>query len=119
MKLRLFLTSALFLFTQISTMQAQETVDVTKITCDELASEQLTLPSSDVWLWLSGYYNGKRNNTVIDIQAIKKDKDKVILYCYDHRDAPVLDAMKNVIGLDGPMLRSFATSDASDARRAL
>jgi hypothetical protein len=100
MKLRLFLTSALFLFIQISTMQALETVVVTKITCDQLTLEQLAAPSSDVLLWLSGYYNGKRNNTLIDLQAIKNDQDKVRVYCYDHRDATVLDAMKNVIGLD-------------------
>ena len=100
MKLRLFLTSALFLFMQITTMQAQETLDVAKITCEQLVMEQLASPSRDVVLWLSGYYNGKRNNTIIAPQTIKKDKEKVDSYCSDHRDATILDAMKNVLGLD-------------------
>jgi hypothetical protein len=100
MKLRLLLISALFLFMQISTMQAQEMIDVAKITCEQLALEQLKLPSRDVVLWFSGYYNGKRNNTIVDLQTIKKDKEKVDSYCSDHRDATILDAMKNVLGLD-------------------
>ena len=100
MRLRLLLTSALFLFMQISTMQAQEMIDVAKITCEQIALEQLKIPSRDVVLWLSGYYNGKRNNTIIAPQTIKKDEEKVDSYCYDHRDATVLDAIKNVLGLD-------------------
>jgi HdeA/HdeB family len=48
------------------TMQAQETLDLAKITCEQFAMEQLASPSHDVVLWLSGYYNGKRNNTVIE-----------------------------------------------------
>jgi hypothetical protein len=71
-KLRLLLTSALFLFAQIPTMQAQETLDVAKITCEEFMMEQLALPSRDVVLWLSGYYNGKRNNTIVELQTDQK-----------------------------------------------
>ena len=63
-------------------------------------SDELASPSRDVVLWLSGYYNGKRNNTIIAPQTIKKDEEQVDSYCYDHRDATVLDAIKNVLGLD-------------------
>ena len=100
MKLRLLLTSALFLSAQIPTTQAQETLDVAKITCEQLMMEKLGVPSRDVLLWIGGYYNGKRNNTIIAPQTIKKDEEKVDSYCYDHRDATVLDAIKNVLGLD-------------------
>jgi hypothetical protein len=44
-KLRLLLTSALFLFAQMATMQAQETLDLAKITCEQFAMEQLASPS--------------------------------------------------------------------------
>ena len=40
-KARLLLASALFLFVQISTMQAQVTVDVVKITCEQLEMQAL------------------------------------------------------------------------------
>ncbi|HYQ06955.1 MAG TPA: hypothetical protein VER26_08240 [Xanthobacteraceae bacterium] len=54
MKLRLLLTSILFLFAQIPTMQAQETLDFAKITCDQFVLEQLATPSRDIVMWLSG-----------------------------------------------------------------
>jgi hypothetical protein len=39
--------------------------------------------SQDIVMWLSGYYNGKRNNTIIQPDAVKKNAEKVNLYCYD------------------------------------
>ena len=99
-KLRLLLTSALFLFAQIPTMQAQETLDIAKITCEQVLMEKLAAPSRDIVLWLTGYYAGKRNNTIIEPQTIKKDEEKVNSYCYQHREATVMDAIKNVLGFD-------------------
>jgi hypothetical protein len=99
-KLRLLLIGALFLFAQIPTMQAQETVDVAKITCEQFLGEKLALPSRDVVLWLSGYYAGKRNNTITEPQTIKKDEEKVNSYCFQHRETTVMDAVKNVLGFD-------------------
>ena len=96
MKLRLLLTSALFLFAQVPTMQAQETVEVAKITCQQIIGEQLATPTHDVVMLLSGYYNGKRNNMTINIQTIKNDEEKVRLYCYQNLEMTVLDAIKNV-----------------------
>jgi len=99
-KLRLLLTSTLFLFVQIPTMQAQETLDLAKITCQQFMGEQLATPSRDIVLLLAGYYNGKRNNTIIEPQTIKKEDEKVNSYCYQHGDTTVMDAVKNVLGFD-------------------
>ena len=100
MKFRLFLTSALFLVAQMPTMQAQETLDLAKITCQQFMGEQLATPSRDIVLLLAGYYNGKRNNTIIEPQTIKKEDEKVNSYCYQHGDTTVMDAVKNVLGFD-------------------
>ena len=100
MKLRLLLTSALFLFAQVPTMQAQVTVDVAKITCQQVVMGQLPWTQRDVVLWLSGYYNGKRNSTLAEPEAVKKDEDKVSQYCYQHRETTVMDAVKTVLGLE-------------------
>ena len=99
MKLRLLLTSALFLFVQMPTMQAQETLDLAKTTCEQFAMEQLAAPSRDIVLLLAGYYNGKRNNTIVDLQTIKKNEEKVDSYCALNPETTVLDAIKNVLGL--------------------
>ena len=96
-KIRLLLTSALFLFVQIPTMQAQETVDVAKITCQQILKEELASPTHDIVLWLGGYYNGKRNNTIIEPLTIKKYEEQLNYYCYKHGDATVMDAVKNVL----------------------
>ena len=99
-KLRLLLTSALFLFAQIPTMQAQETLDFAKITCEDFLMEKLAWTSRDVVLWLSGYYHGKRNNTIVEIQTTKENEEKVNSYCYKHGETTVMDAVKNVLGFD-------------------
>ena len=95
---RLLLTSALFVFVQIPA-QAQVTVDVSKMTCEEYLADTYTF-SQDVVAWFSGYYNGKRNNTIIQPQTIKKDKGEINSYCYQHRETTVMDAIKNVFGFD-------------------
>ena len=96
---RLLLTGALFLFAQIIPAQAQVMVDVAKITCEEYFFDKITF-SQYVVMWLSGYYNGKRNNTIIDPETIKKDEAKVNAYCFQHRETTVMDAVKNVLGFD-------------------
>ena len=98
--LRLLLIGALFLFAQIPTMQAQETLDLAKITCEQFMMEKLAYTSRDVVLLLTGYYNGKRNNTIIEPQTIKGEEDKVNSYCYHHSEMTVMDAVKNVLGFD-------------------
>ena len=97
-KARLLLTSALLMFVQIPS-QAQQTLDVAKITCKQYFFDEITF-SQYVVMWLSGYYNGKRNNTIIDPDAIKKDEEKVNQYCQGHRDTTVMDAAKIVLGFD-------------------
>ena len=72
MKNRLLLTSALFVFVHIPA-QAQVTVDVAKITCQQILKEELASPTHDIVLWLSGYYNGKRNSTIINLRTINDD----------------------------------------------
>jgi acid stress chaperone HdeB len=99
-KAPLLLTSVLFVLVQVTAPHAQETLDLAKITCDQFAGEKLAAPSHDVVLWLSGYYNGKRNNTIIEPQTIKQNDEKVNLYCLQNRDTTVMDAVKNVLGLD-------------------
>jgi HdeA/HdeB family len=99
-KARPLLTSTLFVLTQITASQAQETLDLAKVTCDQLAGEKLAAPSRDVELWLSGYYNGERHNTIIEPLAIKKHADQIDLYCLHHGEVTVMDAVKNALGLE-------------------
>jgi acid stress chaperone HdeB len=94
-KARLLLTTAL-LFVQTPAPQAQVTVDVVKITCDQLVMAALPFTSRDIVLWISGYYHGKHDNTIIEPDAIKRDADKLNNYCFEHGATTVLDALKNM-----------------------
>jgi HdeA/HdeB family len=95
-KARLLLTSALLMFVQIPAPQAQVTVDVVKITCEQLSMEELPVSSRDVIFWLSGYYHREHDNTVIEPGAIKRDANNLNRYCYQHREMTVMDAVKNM-----------------------
>src|SRR6516164_4446673 len=95
-KARLLLASALFLFVQMPTMQAQVTVDVSKITCEQLEMQALPFGSRDIVFWLSGYYHREHNNTVIEPDAIKRDANNLNTYCFEHGNTTVMDAVKNM-----------------------
>ena len=99
-KLRLLLTSALFLSAQIATTRAQETSREGTPSFSIISCSHVILATSSVLLWIGGYYNGKRNNTIIEPDTVKKDEEKVNLYCYQHREVTVMDAVKNVLGFD-------------------
>jgi hypothetical protein len=95
-KARLLLTSALLMFVQIPAPQAQVTVDVAKITCEQFSMEELSFNSRDVIFWISGYYHREHNNTVIEPGAIKRDANNLNRYCYQHGEMTVMDALKNM-----------------------
>jgi len=50
--------------------------------------------------WLSGYYNAKRNNRVIDLQTLEENMSKVKNYCSDEKNfkVPVMKAVEHVLG---------------------
>jgi hypothetical protein len=46
----------------LQAVQAQVTIDITKITCDQFLAGQLT-DANTLSKWLSGYVNGERKKT--------------------------------------------------------
>jgi hypothetical protein len=72
---------------------AQETVDVAKITCDQFLAGKIA-DSRSVTIWLSGYYNGMRNNTILDVSALQSDAKDVMDYCITHPNVILMNAVK-------------------------
>src|SRR6476620_4095506 len=72
---------------------AQETADIAKITCDQFLLGKVS-DSRTIAIWLNGYHNGSRGNTVIDPQSM--GENSLIEYCLGHSEMPVLDAARNV-----------------------
>jgi acid stress chaperone HdeB len=83
----------------VSTVQAQVTVDASKITCDQFVHSKVA-PTRTVAAWLSGFYSGKRDNQVIDLQNFEANLSKLENFCYEEKNykLPVMQAIEKVIG---------------------
>jgi hypothetical protein len=80
--------------------KAQMTVDVAKITCRQYLFDRTFSPRAPMIAnWLSGYFNGLKNNTVVDLGAMAKNKDKVEDYCRMNQDVTLIEAAKTALGL--------------------
>jgi hypothetical protein len=84
----------------ISTAQAQMTVDVAKVTCRQFLLGHVGGSTRSVANWLSGYYNGKRGNTVIEVGSMQNNVRDLERYCRKNHEMPVMDAAKNALGAE-------------------
>ena len=77
--------------------QAQVTIDVAKITCDQFTLYKITDPQN-IAIWIAGYYAGKRNTTTIDTQQLSGALQKVKDYCNLQSQETVMHAVETVFG---------------------
>jgi acid stress chaperone HdeB len=92
-----FLIALLLALTGNSTVQAQVTVDVAKITCRQYLTGKITTPRS-VANWLSGYFHGERGDTTLDHGAMTTDVVKLEAFCRKNHDVPLLEAARKLFG---------------------
>jgi acid stress chaperone HdeB len=76
--------------------QAQVTIDISKITCEQLLLWKVTDPEKIAY-WLSGYYNGKRDNTLLDTSTFEQNVNKVKDYCRSNYNTTVMQAVDAVL----------------------
>src|SRR6516225_8926383 len=90
---------AIFALAASQSAQTQGTVDVTKGNCGQFVGHKINGPRL-IAAGLSGYYNAKRNNRVIDLQALEENMSKVTNYCSDEKNfkVPVMKAVEQVLG---------------------
>jgi acid stress chaperone HdeB len=86
---------ALFL---ASSAEAQVSIDVSKITCDQFVHNKIGPPRT-LAAWLSGFYNGKRNSPIVDTQNFEENLSKLENFCYRQENfkLPVMQAIERVI----------------------
>ena len=77
----------------VATAHAQVVLDMSKVTCDQFTGYKITNPQN-ISIWLSGYYNGQRGNTILDTQELAAHAQKLRDYCMLHPDVPVLRAVE-------------------------
>ena len=66
-------------------------------TCEQFRGYAITDPNN-IALWLSGYYNGQRNNTIIKVESFKENLEKVKDYCITNPKVTVMQAVSAVLG---------------------
>ncbi len=82
-----------------SPAHAQVTVDTSKITCDQFVHGKIGNPRV-VAAWVSGFYNAKKDNTVIDLKGFEAYLTKMEKFCYDEKNfsLPLMQAVEQVLG---------------------
>jgi hypothetical protein len=96
-RLRLTIPTMVLALSASSGAQAQVTLDVAKITCDQFTLYKITDPQN-IAIWLSGYYHGQRNTTSIDTQQLAGNLRKIKDYCNLKPDETVMHAVESVFG---------------------
>ena len=93
--LRWLLTSAALVLGMGSTAQSQGTVDMSKMTCEDLLKGSGDLIEAAIWL--SGYYNGLRKNTKLDLGQFKKNADAVVAECKGNPKVTVMQTVNKMM----------------------
>jgi len=81
-----------------ATASAQVAFDMTKVTCDQFRSFQIGDPMH-IATWLDGYYSGKRDSTVIDIQKFEENYKKLQNYCLLNDKVTIFQAAQTLFGV--------------------
>ena len=81
----------------VQPVHAQVTLDLAKVSCDQWVAYKITDPQK-IALWLSGYYNGKRGNTLIDTQRLAAEGAKLRDFCLTNPNLPLMQAVERLKG---------------------
>jgi acid stress chaperone HdeB len=86
-------------FSLIEPLEAQTSIDATKITCDELIRGRAAAPRTIV-AWISGYMSAKRDTALIDPLSVRNHARELERYCYQQKNfkVPVMKAMEELAG---------------------
>ena len=86
----------------VSAAQAQTTVDVAKITCDQFIRLSVASPDT-IAIWLSGYYHGTQHKTMVDVQQLKDQPQNMTSYClYNGKGGtvPIMEVAEKLLKSD-------------------
>jgi hypothetical protein len=79
----------------VSSAARAEVVDMSKFTCEKLL--QASGNSIDAAVWLSGYYNGTRKNTKLDLAQFRQNAEVIVAECRDNPKTTVMGTIKTMM----------------------
>lgn len=71
-------------------------VDVQKLTCAQLAGT-FQEDAEFLGVWYSGWYNGLAKKHAINLNGVKKGIHEVIVYCKEHQDMKIIQAIDVIL----------------------
>ena len=99
--MRAFRTSAIALVAVSAATtqgQTQTTIDVSKVNCEQWLAFKVADPDH-IAIWLHGYYSGKRSNTVVEVQELKENIQRVREFCIRNPRTLLMQAVEKELGL--------------------
>jgi acid stress chaperone HdeB len=81
--------------------QAQVTIDMSRINCEQFLGYKIINPN-DIAMWLSGYYNAQRSNTIIDTETLAAQKRELQDYCLQNLKVPIMQAIEKLFHAPTP-----------------
>jgi len=85
-----------------SAAQAQTTVDVAKITCEQFTDLTVATPDT-IAIWLNGYHHGLQRSTIVDAQQLKDQAQNLMsyfLYEVKGRTVTIMEAAEKLLTSD-------------------
>ena len=87
---------AILMLDAFGAAQAQVTLDLAKVTCDQYVGYKITDPRN-IAVWLSGYHHGKQANTVVDTQGMMAKAQELRDFCLMNPQIPVMQAAEKLM----------------------
>jgi hypothetical protein len=95
MNKKVVLLISILLLSSNQTAQAQVTVDVSKITCEQFVLFKIADPKN-IAIWLSGYVHGRNNSTIVEPQTFETNMDQLKDYCMTNPKSIVMDGVQQL-----------------------
>jgi hypothetical protein len=99
MHLRPIVSGLVLALSLVTSARAQVTIDATKITCDQFVHAKVGSPRT-IAAWLSGFFHGKRDRRLIELQDFEANLSRLEQFCYQEKNfkLPVMQAIEKIIG---------------------
>ena len=82
-------------FAMNAAAHAQARVDMKQFTCEQLLSGSSNAIEASIWL--SGYYNGTRRNTVMDMGQLKQNAEVIVTECRANPKKTVMQTISSML----------------------
>jgi hypothetical protein len=79
----------------MNTATRAEMMDMSKFTCNQLVSG--SPDAIEAAVWTSGYYNGLRKNTKLDLAVVKHNAEMVMAACKDNPKKTVMQTVDTLL----------------------